>query len=174
MSPSCSCWRRTPRRRPRRLLKRGVGAVLLTRGRRGCLLVREQGSISCSVPEALRSTPVDTTGAGDAFLGALAHLIASGSTEAALPGAVEIDLRAARRLVPDRRGSGVGETAAGAALADRFGDATAVGSWCSRGRYRSGRPVCGLWERRRHRLRFDRRPLCSVDSRTAASGALRM
>ena len=55
------------------LLKRGVGAVLLTRGRRGCLLVRAQGSISVGVPEALRSTPVDTTGAGDAFLGALAH-----------------------------------------------------------------------------------------------------
>ena len=73
------------------LLKRGVGAVLLTRGRRGCLLVNAQGSICVGVPEALRSTPVDTTGAGDAFLGALAHLIASGSTlEAALPGAVEV------------------------------------------------------------------------------------
>ena len=46
----------------------GVGAVLLTRGRRGCLLVRAQGSICVGVPAALRSTPVDTTGAGDAFL----------------------------------------------------------------------------------------------------------
>ena len=73
------------------LLKRGVGAVLLTRGSRGCLLVNEKGSICVGVPAALRSTPVDTTGAGDAFLGALAHLIASGSTlEAALPGAVEV------------------------------------------------------------------------------------
>ena len=80
------------------LLKRGVGAVLLTRGRRGCLLVRAQGSISVGVPEALRSTPVDTTGAGDAFLGALAHLIASGSTlEAALPGAVEVASTSVRR-----------------------------------------------------------------------------
>ena len=50
------------------------------------------------VPEALRSTPVDTTGAGDAFLGALAHLIASGSTlEAALPGAVEVASTSVRR-----------------------------------------------------------------------------
>ena len=73
------------------LLKRGVGAVLLTRGSRGCLLVTAKGSICVGVPEALRSTPVDTTGAGDAFLGALAHLIASGSSlEAALPGAVEV------------------------------------------------------------------------------------
>ena len=49
------------------LLKRGVGAVLLTRGRRGCLLARKEGSISVGVPETLRNTPVDTTGAGDAL-----------------------------------------------------------------------------------------------------------
>lgn len=81
------------------LLNKGVGAVLLTRGSRGCLLARKgEASIRVEVPAALQSAPVDTTGAGDAFLGALAHLIASGSTlEAALPGAVEVASTSVRR-----------------------------------------------------------------------------
>jgi len=59
----------------RELLARGVGAVVLTLGERGCLVV--EGDSATHVPvEQVRA--VDTTGAGDAFVGALAVFLAAG------------------------------------------------------------------------------------------------
>ena len=59
----------------RELLARGVGAVALTLGEQGCLLV--EGDSVTEVPvEPVRA--VDTTGAGDAFVGALATFLAAG------------------------------------------------------------------------------------------------
>ena len=59
----------------RELLARGVGAVALTLGDQGCLLV--EGDSVTEVPvEPVRA--VDTTGAGDAFVGALATFLAAG------------------------------------------------------------------------------------------------
>ncbi len=59
----------------RHLLERGSGKVVLTLGERGSLLVSHDETVH--VP----ATPVDaldTTGAGDAFVGSLAYFIASG------------------------------------------------------------------------------------------------
>jgi ribokinase len=59
----------------RELLARGTGAVVLTLGERGCLVV--EGETAVEVPvERVRA--VDTTGAGDAFVGALAVRLAAG------------------------------------------------------------------------------------------------
>ena len=59
----------------RELLARGAGAVALTLGKHGCLLV--EGDSVTEVPvEPVRA--VDTTGAGDAFVGALATFLAAG------------------------------------------------------------------------------------------------
>jgi ribokinase len=59
----------------RELLARGVGAVALTLSDQGCLLV--EGDSVTEVPvEPVRA--VDTTGAGDAFVGALATFLAAG------------------------------------------------------------------------------------------------
>ncbi|XP_028996022.1 ribokinase isoform X2 [Betta splendens] len=57
------------------LLKRGCGSVIITLGSQGCVVVKTQESISKHVPP----TPVmavDTTGAGDSFIGALAFYMA--------------------------------------------------------------------------------------------------
>eukprot|EP00964_Phaeocystis_antarctica_P039922 scaffold22814_cov59-Phaeocystis_antarctica.AAC.6 len=65
----------------RALLAKGVGAVVMTLGARGCLLVsnEEAAPLLFGVPEAARrGAVVDTIGAGDAFLGALAHRLAAG------------------------------------------------------------------------------------------------
>jgi ribokinase len=59
----------------RGLLERGAGVVILTLGERGSLLVNSDGSVH--VP----ATPVkalDTTGAGDAFVGSLGYFLAAG------------------------------------------------------------------------------------------------
>jgi ribokinase len=59
----------------RALLERGAGMVILTLGERGSLLVTATDSVH--VP----ATPVkalDTTGAGDAFVGSLAYFLAAG------------------------------------------------------------------------------------------------
>jgi ribokinase len=59
----------------RELLARGVGVVALTLGEHGCLLV--EGDSVTEVPvEPVRA--VDTTGAGDAFVGAFATFLAAG------------------------------------------------------------------------------------------------
>lgn len=59
----------------RLLLRRGAGAVVLTLGERGSLVVDSHRSTA--VP-AERVRAVDTTGAGDAFVGALATFLAAG------------------------------------------------------------------------------------------------
>ncbi len=76
----------------RSLLAKGARAVVLTLGERGCLLVTPTASERVTIPASLRGVRVvDTVGAGDAFLGALAHALAHGSTlPAALPAAVHV------------------------------------------------------------------------------------
>lgn len=59
----------------RALRARGPGAVVLTLGARGCLVVDDQGATTLPAPEVTAS---DTTGAGDAFVGSLAALLAAG------------------------------------------------------------------------------------------------
>ena len=66
----------------RSLVARGVGTVIVTLGSRGARLVTGQGMVA--IP-AQRVDAVDTTGAGDAFIGSFAHfLAASGDVEFAL------------------------------------------------------------------------------------------
>lgn len=57
------------------LRDRGAGAVVLTLGERGCVVVDDAGSTELP-SEAVEV--VDTTGAGDAFVGSLAHFLARG------------------------------------------------------------------------------------------------
>jgi ribokinase len=59
----------------RRLLARGAGAVVLTLGARGALLVQAEEVVQMPAPQV---TPLDTTGAGDAFVGSMAFFLASG------------------------------------------------------------------------------------------------
>lgn len=66
----------------RQLLDRGVGAIVVTLGGRGAMLVTPKG-VKLIAPASV--TPVDTTGAGDAFVGSFAVFHASGmELEAAL------------------------------------------------------------------------------------------
>ncbi|WP_312794759.1 ribokinase [Tianweitania sp.] len=60
----------------RSLISRGVGTVIVTMGSRGALLV-EAGQTQRV--DAVDVVPVDTTGAGDAFIGAFAHFFAGGT-----------------------------------------------------------------------------------------------
>lgn len=81
----------------RELLGRGAGSVVLTLGERGCLVVA--GGEATRLPaEPVRA--VDTTGAGDAFVGSLAFLLAAG-----LP-LVEAAARANRVAAVSVRGCG--------------------------------------------------------------------
>jgi ribokinase len=57
------------------LLSRGPRTVILTLGERGSLLVTAEGSQHFPAP---RVQAVDTTGAGDAFVGSLAYYLAEG------------------------------------------------------------------------------------------------
>ena len=66
----------------RRLIDSGVGTVIVTLGSRGALLASAAGVRRI---EAVPVTPVDTTGAGDAFVGSFARYFAGGAgLEAAL------------------------------------------------------------------------------------------
>jgi ribokinase len=66
----------------RDLLERGAGSVILTLGKRGCLVVTRDCTSHVGVEPV---EAVDTTGAGDAFVGSLAYFLAAGKplTEAA-------------------------------------------------------------------------------------------
>lgn len=81
-----------------RLLALGVGAVVVTLGARGAALHTRDGDTAIA-PFAV--TPVDTTGAGDAFCGALAARLAAGE---ALPDALRF-AAAAGALATTRRGA---------------------------------------------------------------------
>lgn len=66
----------------RRLIEGGIGQVIVTLGGRGARLVTAD---SVTAIEAVPVTPVDTTGAGDAFIGAFAAFLSQGAdTETAL------------------------------------------------------------------------------------------
>lgn len=60
------------------LLKHGVQRVIITLGDRGCLLAREEG-MELVPPFQVQS--VDTTGAGDAFIGSFAVFLGEGLSE---------------------------------------------------------------------------------------------
>jgi len=62
----------------------------VTLGARGALVVPADGEVLLQAPPAV--TPVDTTGAGDCFCGALAQALSRGSD---LPGAVRYAVTAA-------------------------------------------------------------------------------
>jgi ribokinase len=59
----------------RELLRQGAKAVVLTLGEQGCLVVTEDESTHVPAPSV---RAVDTTGAGDAFVGSLACFLADG------------------------------------------------------------------------------------------------
>ncbi|MGD0639546.1 MAG: ribokinase [Roseiarcus sp.] len=70
----------------RSLIAKGIGTVIVTMGSRGALLTTPT-QVSRIAP--IRVTPVDTTGAGDAFVGSFARYFAAGlGLEAALDKAV--------------------------------------------------------------------------------------
>jgi ribokinase len=70
----------------RSLLAKGIGTVVVTLGARGALLATAAG---IQLIESVRVAPVDTTGAGDAFVGGFARYFAAGlGVEAALGKAV--------------------------------------------------------------------------------------
>ena len=64
------------------LIASGVGAVIVTMGARGALLVTFDATTQIA---PVRATPIDTTGAGDAFIGCFArYYVAGDSVETAL------------------------------------------------------------------------------------------
>jgi ribokinase len=60
----------------RALMNRGARSVVVTLGERGCLVVTPEDVRLLPAPKV---TAVDTTGAGDAFIGSLAHFLARGA-----------------------------------------------------------------------------------------------
>ena len=64
-------------RAARVLLERGAGTVILTLGERGSLLVTAE---TCVHVPATPVRALDTTGAGDAFIGSLAYFLAAGKS----------------------------------------------------------------------------------------------
>ncbi|HSQ55284.1 MAG TPA: ribokinase [Gemmata sp.] len=58
------------------LLARGTRSVVITRGKAGCFVVSTAGELAEVAAPAV--TAVDTTGAGDAFIGSLAYFLARG------------------------------------------------------------------------------------------------
>ena len=61
----------------RRLLSRGAGTIVATLGARGSIVVERNG---VTVIQGLAAKVVDTTGAGDCFVGALAARLAAGDS----------------------------------------------------------------------------------------------
>lgn len=80
----------------RHLIAQGIGQIVVTLGGRGARLVTGQ-AVTPITP--VKVTPVDTTGAGDAFIGSFAHFFAAGRpaaqalTEAAAYAALSITRR---------------------------------------------------------------------------------
>jgi ribokinase len=60
----------------RELMVRGAANVIVTLGERGCLVVTPADATPVPAPKV---TAVDTTGAGDAFIGSLAYFLARGA-----------------------------------------------------------------------------------------------
>jgi ribokinase len=85
---------------PARLLELGPRSAVLTLGARGAVVVDPDGTHEIAAPEV---TAVDTTGAGDAFAGALAVGLARGS---GLVGAAELAVRVAAESVTRRGAQG--------------------------------------------------------------------
>jgi ribokinase len=70
----------------RSLIAKGIGTVIVTMGERGALLVTQTETTTI---EPVRVTPVDTTGAGDAFIGSFArYYVGTGDVKASLRKAV--------------------------------------------------------------------------------------
>lgn len=84
----------------RTLIGRGIGTVVVTMGGRGALLVDANGTRRIA---PVKVEPVDTTGAGDAFIGSFAHFYTEGLpvfqalTEAAKYAADSITRRGTQR-----------------------------------------------------------------------------
>jgi ribokinase len=93
------------RRAAARLCERGVGTVIITMGEQGALVWDGASAVHF---EAFPVTPVDTTGAGDAFNGGLAvGLAAGGSLEQVIPlasaaAALQCTRRGAQAALPTR------------------------------------------------------------------------
>jgi ribokinase len=89
------------------LMKRGAGSVIVTRGAGGALLM--DGESGSRLFEGFSVEAVDSTGAGDAFNGALACALASGDqldkaiTFANAAGALATTKRGAQEAMPSRR-----------------------------------------------------------------------
>jgi ribokinase len=62
----------------RYLLEQGVQRVIITRGERGCLLATDEGT---ELVPPFKVESVDTTGAGDAFIGSFAVFLGEGFSE---------------------------------------------------------------------------------------------
>ena len=60
------------------LLEQGVQRVIITRGERGCLLATDEGT---ELVPPFKVESVDTTGAGDAFIGSFAVFLGEGISE---------------------------------------------------------------------------------------------
>lgn len=82
-----------------------AGAVVVTLGARGALVVPPEGPVLLQAPPPVR--PVDTTGAGDCFCGALAQALAGGAgladavRSAVAAAALSTTGRGARGALPD-------------------------------------------------------------------------
>lgn len=88
------------------LLKRGAGAVIVTRGPDGAALITADGELSIAGQHA--GPAVDSTGAGDAFCGALAALLAE-----------KLDLPTAARMANAAAALSVGRAGARDGMATR-------------------------------------------------------
>jgi ribokinase len=101
----------------------GTGSVVVTMGARGALFVPAEGDVVLQAPPAVE--PVDTTGAGDCFCGALAQSLARGDLPAE---AVRYAVAAAASSTtgPGARGA-LPDDAAVQALLPQLPDAVRVG-----------------------------------------------
>ena len=87
-------------------LARGVKTVIITLGENGCLIVDADGAIN--IP-AEKVKVVDTTGAGDSFIGALANFLATGltvessATRAVKVASISVGAKGTQSSFPERR-----------------------------------------------------------------------